>query len=143
MLISNGAALGAVPQEELMTERDEHAGIPELIRGLVQDGRTLLRQELRLARTEVRQALLESSAAIAAGVVAGAIGLVAFLMLSVAAAGALAFFFSLPQWIGYAIVGALLLLAAAGIGGYAVARIRSMRALPETIATIKENLAWR
>jgi len=125
-----------------MAEYDERASIPTLIRGLLDDARELIREELQLARAEIREELSAAQSAVIAFAIAGAVGLIGAMLLSVAIGGALAYFLRWPTWAGYAITAVLFLAVGWGLTLYARARLKAVRAMPETTDTIKENIAW-
>jgi fructose-specific phosphotransferase system IIC component len=125
-----------------MAEYDEHTSIPGLIKGLLDDARDLIREELQLARAEIREEITAlQTVAIAFGV-AAVVGLVGVMLLSVAVGGALAYFLHWPSWAGYGIVAVLLLAGGWGLCLYGRGKLRVIRAIPNTTETIKENLAW-
>ena len=125
-----------------MAEYDEHTSIPVLIRGLLDDARDLIREELQLARAEIRDEISAAqSAAIAFGI-AAAVGLLGAVLLSVAIGGAVAYFLRWPTWAGYGVVAVLFLAGGWGLSMYARGRLKTIRAMPETTETMKENMAW-
>ena len=125
-----------------MLEYDERTSIPSLVRGLLEDGRDLIREELQLARAEIREEISQAQSAVIAFAVAAAVGLIGVVLISVAIGGAIAYFLHWPNWAGYGIVAILLLAAGWGSFLYARARLKAIRAMPETTDTIKENVAW-
>ena len=125
-----------------MAEYDERTSIPALIRGLLDDARDLIREELQLARAEIREEISRIQSAVIAFAVAAAIGLMGAMLLSVAIGGAIAYFLRWPPWAGYGVTAILFLAAGWGLCLYARARLKAVRAMPETTDTIKENLAW-
>ena len=114
-----------------------------LIRGILTDLRTLIREEIALARVEIReQAGHVRAAALSFGLAAAALLFgVAFLL--IAAATAIAELFGWPLWAGFLIVA--LLLSLIGFVSLVSGRkqLRTLRAVPrETVATLKENSEW-
>ncbi len=114
-----------------------------LIRGILNDLRTLVKEEIALARVELRdQAVRGRAAAMSFGIAAGALLFgVAFLL--IAAATAIAELAGWPLWSGFLIVAVVLSL----IGFIAVSsgrkQLRAFHAVPqETVTTIKENSEW-
>jgi uncharacterized membrane protein YqjE len=110
-----------------------------LVRGVLDDVRELVREEVALARTEVRQ---ELSKAAAAGVQFGIAGVAlwfAGMFLLVAAALGISALFEWPAWAGFGIVAVV--LAIAGLVMLAGARktVREVQPLPRTVHTMKEN----
>jgi hypothetical protein len=125
-----------------MAEYDERTSIPTLIRGLLDDARDLIREELQLARAEIRDEIATAQSALFSFATAAAVGLIGVMLLSVAIGGAIAYFLRWPPWAGYGITAVLCLAAAWGLVLYARARLKAVRAIPQTKDTIKENLAW-
>ena len=120
-----------------------HETIGSLIRGILTDLRTLVREEIALARVEIsEQAGRARAAALSFGLAAAALLFgVAFLL--IAAATAIAELFALPLWTGFLIVAVLLSL----VGFISLAsgrkRLRTFHAVPhETVTTLKENSEW-
>lgn len=124
-----------------MADRDS-ATIGDLMRGVVDDARALIRQELALARAELRE---EFAAAQSVGIAFGAaavLGLLGLIMLCVSIGGAIAWLFNAPAWVGYGAValvlaGGTLLLVARGRTA-----LSNVRMLPQTTESLRENLAW-
>ncbi len=124
-----------------MAEPDNNS-IPALIRGLLEDTRDLIREEIALARAEIRDQIANAqTVAVAVGSAALA-ALLAGVLFCIALGGAIAKIFDLSAWAGYAIVGVLLVIAALVLFLYGQFRLARVRALPKTTETIKENLAW-
>jgi hypothetical protein len=127
-----------------MTQSDpgRRPGIFALVRRLVSGGVQLARLEVVHARQEVGQMLGELKGAgillaIAAGLVLLAlIALVDFIIFGVAAL--LGF---LPMWL-VALLVALLLLVIAGLLGWIGVRRIKIGPPEETIASVKEDIAW-
>ena len=121
---------------------DEHTSIPGLIKGLLDDARDLVREELQLARAEIREEVSALQAVTIAFAIAAAVAVAGGMLLSVAIGGALAYLLRWPPWAGYAVVGVLFLAGGYGACLYARARLRSIRAIPNTADSMKENLTW-
>ena len=121
--------------------RDESIG--SLVRGVLTDLRTLIREELALARVELReQAGRARAAAVSYGIMAGALG-VGTIFLLLAAAMGIADLLEWPVWGGFLTVALLLCL----VGFVAMAsgrkQLQRLHAVPpETVSTLKENAAW-
>jgi len=125
-----------------MAEYDERTSIPGLVKGLLDDARDLIREELQLARAEIREEISAlGTVAISFGA-AALVGLIGVALLSVALGALLAYLLAWPTWAGYGIVALVLLAVAVGLSLYARGRLRDVRAIPNTTETIKENLAW-
>jgi fructose-specific phosphotransferase system IIC component len=125
-----------------MAEYDERTTIPALIRGLLDDARDLIREELQLARAEIREEISQVQSAAIAFAIAAAVGLMGAMLLSVAIGGAIAHFLRWPPWAGYGVTAILFLAAGWGLCLYGRGRVKAVRAMPETTETMKENLAW-
>jgi hypothetical protein len=117
--------------------------IAGLISGILNDLRTLLKEEIALARAELReQAGRARTAALSFGIAAGAL-LFGAAFLLVALAVGIAELAGWPVWAGFLIVA--LLLSIVGFISFASGRkqIRTVHPLPEqTVTTLKENSAW-
>ena len=114
-----------------------------LIRGILNDLRTLIREEIALARAEMReQAGRARSAALSFGIAAAALAFGAIFLLIAIALG-IASLLGWPAWTGFLIMALLLC-----IGGYFTLssgrkQLASVHAMPEeTVTTLKENSEW-
>src|SRR5687768_16409080 len=114
-----------------------------LVRGILMDLRTLIREEIALARVEIRdQATRARAAAMAFGIAAGAL-LFGGAFLLIALAIGIADVLNWPAWAGFLVVAVLL----AVIGFFTLAsgrkQLRTVHAVPEeTVTTLKENSEW-
>ena len=114
-----------------------------LIRGILTDLRTLMKEEIALARVEMREhAGRARAAALSFGIAVGAIFLgVTFLL--VALAIGIAELASWPVWAGFLIVAALLSIV--GFVSFVSGRkqLRTLHAVPQQMMTsLKENSEW-
>ena len=114
-----------------------------LIRGILNDVRTLIREEIALARVEMReQAGRARAAALSFGIAAAALAFGAIFLLVAMALG-IANLLGWPAWTGFLIMALLLC-----IGGYFTLssgrkQLASGHAVPEeTVTTLKENSEW-
>ena len=114
-----------------------------LLRGIVTDVRTLIREEIELARVEIReQAGRARAAAISFGIAAVALACGGFLLL-VAAATAIADLLNWPVWSGFLIVAALLSIVGMVTLASGRKQLLKIHAVPEeTVSTLKENSQW-
>ena len=117
--------------------------IGELVRGILHDLRSLVREELALARLEIReQARRARLAALSFGIAAASLAFGgAFLLIALATA--IADLLSWPVWAGFLIVAVL--LGVAGLVTLAAGRRQAQRLRPvpeETVTTLKENSEW-
>jgi cytochrome b len=124
------------------TQYDERTSIPGLIKGLLDDARDLVREEIQLARAEIREEVSALGAVAVAFAVAAVVGLLGAMLFSVALGGALAYFLRWPPWAGYGLVALMFLAGGWGLCLYARGRLRTIRAIPNTTETMKENLTW-
>ena len=114
-----------------------------LLRGIVTDVRTLLREEIELARIEIReQAGRARAAAISFAIAAVALACGGFLLL-IAAATAIADLLNWPVWSGFLIVAMLLSLVGMITLASGRKQLLKIHAVPEeTVSTLKENSQW-
>ncbi len=114
-----------------------------LLRGILMDLRTLIREEIALARVEIsEQAGRARAAAMSFGMAAAAL-LFGGTFLLVALATGIAELLDWPVWSGFLIVA--LLLSVAGVVALSSGRkqLRGFHAVPEeTVETLKENSEW-
>ncbi len=125
-----------------MAEYDERTSIPALIKGLLDDARDLIREELQLARAEIREEIAALQTVTIAFAIAAVVGVLGAMLLSIALGGAIAYFLRWPSWAGYGIVAVLFLVAGWGLCIYARSRMKVIRGIPNTTDTMKENIAW-
>jgi len=120
-----------------------HDSIRGLIRGILTDLRTLIREEIALARVEIReQAGRARAAAMSFGMAAAALAFGGTFLL-IAVAIAIADLLNWPLWTGFLIVAVVLSLV--GFLTLAAGRkqLRAFHAVPEeTVSTLKENSEW-
>jgi len=120
-----------------------HDSIRGLIRGILTDLRTLIREEIALARVEIReQAGRARAAAMSFGMAAAALAFGGTFLL-IAVAIAIADLLNWPLWTGFLIVAVVLSLV--GFVTLAAGRkqLRTFHAVPEeTVSTLKENSEW-
>lgn len=114
-----------------------------LLRGILMDVRTLIREEIALARVEIReQAGRARAAAVSFGIAAVALACGGLLLL-VALATAIADVFDWPVWAGFLIVAVLLCVAGLVTLASGRRQLAQVHAVPEeTVSTLKENSEW-
>jgi hypothetical protein len=131
----------ATSMDPQVVHHDESIG--GLVRGILTDLRTLIREEIALARVEIReQAGKARAAAMSFGIAAAAL-LFGGTFLLVALATGIAELLDLPVWVGFLIVAVL--LSAIGLVMLSSGRrqMRTFHAVPEeTVSTLKENSEW-
>jgi len=121
----------------------QHETIGGLIRGILTDLKTLLREEIALARIEIReQAGKARAAALSFGIAAaGLLFGLAFLLIAVATA--ISDELSWPPWAGFLVVGVLLSIVGLVSLTTGRRRLRTLQPFPaETVTTLKENSEW-
>ena len=114
-----------------------------LIRGILTDLRTLIREEVALARVEIReQATRARAAAMSFGMAVGALAFgVTFLLIAVAIG--VADLLNWPVWAGFLILAVLLALIGVVMLSSGRKQLREVRAVPQaTVTTLKENSEW-
>src|SRR5215831_6992788 len=129
-----------------MKEAPYHAepSLAQLLTGIVNDAKELLRQELALAKHEIREDLRKTKTAMLSlgiGVGVAAIGGLLLILMLVHLLNALA---GLPLWACYGIVGGLFLI----MGGVLLLLAKNTIARldvgpPQTARTMKENVQGR
>jgi MFS family permease len=120
-----------------------HDSIGGLLRGILMDIRTLIREEIELARVEIReQAGRARAAAVSFAIAAVALACGGVLLL-VALATGIADLFNWPVWSGFLIVAMLLSLLGVVTLSSGRSALRKIHAVPEeTVSTLKENSEW-
>ena len=116
--------------------------IADLLRNTFQDAQDLIRGEVALAKAELRQEVTRLRSAAASLAIAAVSGLVALIFLLTALAWAIPALTGWSTWTGFAIVGALALLAAVGLGLMGRNTLAAARPMPLTMETMKENMRW-
>jgi MFS family permease len=121
--------------------QDESIG--GLLRGILMDIRTLVREEIELARVEIReQAGRARAAAVSFAVAAVALACGGVLLL-VALATGIADLLDWPVWSGFLIVAALLCVVGMVTLSSGRKQLQKVHAVPEeTVSTLKENSEW-
>jgi MFS family permease len=114
-----------------------------LLRGILMDLQTLIREEIALARVEIReQAGRARAAAMSFGIAAAAL-LFGVTFLLIAAATAIADLLDWPVWAGFLIIAAVLSVVGFVTLSSGRKQIAAVHAVPEeTVSTLKENSEW-
>jgi hypothetical protein len=116
--------------------------LADTLRSIVQDAQGLIRAEIALARAEIREEVARARngvAMIAAAAVTAVIGLV---LLLTAAAWGLSEGLGWPVWAGFAVVTAVVILAAAVLAYLGRKQFTGERHMPRTVDTMKETMQW-
>jgi hypothetical protein len=117
--------------------------ISELIRGILQDLRALVREEIALARVELREQAGRAKAAAFSFGVAAASFAGAGLFLLLAMAFGIADLFAWPLWGGFLAVAVLLGITGGVAAVSGRAQVQRLNPVPEaTMTTLKENSEW-
>jgi MFS family permease len=121
----------------------ENESLGGLVRGILTDVRTLIREEIELARVEIReQAGRARAAAVSFVIAAVALACGGFLLL-IALATAIADLLNWPIWSGFLIVAVLLSLVGLFTLSSGRKQLAQVHAVPEeTVTTLKENSEW-
>lgn len=120
---------------------DESIG--DLIRGILDDVRRLVREEIALARVEVTEQVGRLRSAGVAFVVAALALAFGGTFVLVALALGIADLLDWPAWAGFLAVAVLLLAGGLASAMAGRAQVRAFRAVPEeTVSTLKENSEW-
>lgn len=120
----------------MLIERTIFAVVQEIIH----DTQDILRSEIRLAATEVREELVKARSAsvlVAAGVL-GAIFMVLFALLTCVFALALV----IPMWAATLCVAVAVGVVGIGTVSAGIRRFKAIRAVPKSVATMKETFVW-
>ena len=123
-----------------MTGYDQ--SIADLIRTTIHDAQDLVRGEIALAKAELRQEMRRVGAGVAALTAAAVAGVIAIVFLLAAVAWAIPAALGWAPWTGFAIVGFVVLIAAATLGLIGKSRFNGERHMPLTMETMKENMQW-
>jgi uncharacterized membrane protein YqjE len=127
--------------ENQIDVREENASLGDLFSRLTADLSKLVRDEVELAKVEINQTVTAArTAGISIGV-AGVLGLMAFVLLSFAAAWGLSEV--VPEGVAFLIVGGAYGLVALALLALGRQRMKSVKPVPEqTVETVKEDVAW-
>lgn len=117
--------------------------VTPLLRGILTDTQTLLRQEVALARSEVRQDIKAASQVAAGAAVGAVVATMAGLLMCLALAQYISWSFpEIPLWGSYLSVGLGLGVAAAALLANVRREARQLEVAPQTIDSLKENAKW-
>jgi uncharacterized membrane protein YqjE len=127
--------------EQHIDVREGDQGLGDLFSRLTEDLSTLVRDEVELAKVEINQSVENAKTAGVSIGAAGLLGLMAFVMLSFAAAWGLAEV--VPTGVAFVIVGAAYGLVALALLALGRQKIKAAKPVPEqTVETLKEDVAW-
>ena len=114
--------------------------IPEILHDVLANIQDIVRGEVRLAKAELGEELNAARSAgllIGAGAVAAIFSVLFLLLACVYALGRV-----MPDWAAALIVAAIVAVAAAVTLGIGLKRFKTIKAAPETAASLKENVRW-
>jgi hypothetical protein len=124
-------------------ETTRNGSLPDLVAGIVDDIRTLIKQEMALGRAEVLQQFNKTkraAIAVSAGIAAGAVGVLFLLLLVVHAIHEGG---GLPLWASYTIVGGVLVIVGCILFFVGKRQASEVNLVPrQTIESIRENVQW-
>jgi uncharacterized membrane protein YqjE len=120
-----------------------HDSIGGLIRGILNDLRTLIREEIALARIEIReQAGRAKAAAMSFGIAVAALTFGGIFLLVAMALG-IASLLHWPAWAGFLVMAVLLSVVGFFTLSSGRKQLTRVHAVPEeTVSTLKENSEW-
>jgi uncharacterized membrane protein YqjE len=119
----------------------EKASLGELFSRLTADLSKLVRDEVELAKVEINRTVESARTAGISFGAAGFLGLMAFVMLSFAAAWGLSEL--VPEGVAFLIVGGTYGLVALVLALIGRQRLKTVKPVPEqTVETLKEDVAW-
>ena len=131
--------------ERRIDVRDDAArgseSLGELFSRLTEDLSRLVRDEVELAKVEINETVEKVRTAGVSIGAAGLLGLMAFVMLSFAAAWGLTEV--VPEGVAFLIVGGVYGLVALALLALGRQRLKTVKPVPEqTVETLKEDVAW-
>jgi hypothetical protein len=120
---------------------DTNASLGDLFSRLTADLSKLMRDEVALAKVEINQTVSSAKTAGISFGAAGFLGMMAFVLLSFAAAWGLSEV--VPEGVAFLIVGGTYGLVAAVLALMGRQKLQAVKPVPEqTVETLKEDVAW-
>ena len=116
--------------------------ITGLIRGVLNDAREMVSEEIAQAKSELREEISAARTVATTFAAAALLALIGIVLFSIALGGAIADLFNTPAWVGYGIVAVLLGAGAYLLVSRATTALGKIRALPKTQESLRENIAW-
>jgi hypothetical protein len=130
------------PGAEASMATADIASVPVLLRGVIDDARELIRDEIALAKLEAQQ---EVAAAKRAGVALGAgaaLAVAGLTVLCVALAAGVADLIAVPHWVAFTAMAIVLAAVAYILISTGRSRLAAIDILPETKASLRDTAAW-
>lgn len=124
-----------------MTTPSEERTLGELVATASRDLSTLIHKEVELAKAELRAEAMRAGKSAGLLGASAALGLPAMLLLTTAAALAIATA-GLDYWVGFVCIGGFLALMALGLAGLGVKKMTAVRPPERTIRTVRDDLEW-
>lgn len=118
-------------------ETDQSIG--GLVRGVLEDARELIREEVALAKAEARVEISRLTSAITQFGAAAVTGWFAVMFILCAVSLGIATALQWPAWTGFAIVGVLLAIVAGVMFMTGRSAIQRVEPMPRTVESVKEN----
>jgi len=118
--------------------------ITPLIKGIIDDAQTLLKQQITLVQTEIKHDLHRTTEAVASLAVGGVVMHLAGIVLCLTLAHLIVYLWpNLPMFAGYGIVGLLLGVVGGGLLYMGKHKFDEFNPLPDkSLQGIKENVQW-
>ena len=147
---TSGGTSGSVPPAyEARVAAEERKSLPTLLRELVDDGRRLLRDELRLARAETRENLQSAARSLTAVGIGIALGLAAVLALAAALNQGLTVLLAeavgpeVAVWLSPLVLAVVFGLVAWALVRKGLAGLSPRQLVPDqTLQTLREEKEW-
>jgi drug/metabolite transporter (DMT)-like permease len=118
-------------------------GFSSLVSGILDDAKTLMRQEVQLLRDEVKLEISKAGRAASGFGIGAAVGAVGALFLLLMLVHGLNEWFSWPLWVCYGLVGAALAAIAITFIVKAQSLAGTLHTTPQrSLHTMKENVQW-
>ena len=140
MTWGNGSTQRRWPGQPYPLE-DPQRSLGDLVSDLTSDVGDMVQAHVELAKTEMREEASKAGKAAGLLAVAGVTGLLALILLSMAAAWALADAFE-SVWLGFLVVGLVWAVVAAALGMTGRKRLSDVRGPRETQETLSEDKQW-
>lgn len=125
-------------------ETENNQSLTTLVSGIINDGQELLKQQLHLFQVELVNDLKRTRNASIPLIVGGVIAAISGLFLFVTLALWIPWQWNLPNWVGFAIVTGIFIVAGVVLLLMAKSRFDAFNPLPDkSIEGLKENVQWK